>query len=47
MEGFLQYFGVINVGRYITNDIAISLAVSTEVAEEIKMKYVTAELIDS
>ena len=48
MEGFLQYFGVINVGaNHITNDIAISLAVSTEVAEEIKMKYVTAELIDN
>jgi len=45
-EGDLQYIGVINAGaNNITKDLAISLEINTDAAEEIKLKYVTAEFI--
>ena len=41
-EGDLQYVGVIPAGsNNITNDLAIMLEIDTEVAEEIKKRYVT------
>ena len=41
-EGVLQYVGVVPAGsNNITNDLAICLEINTEVAEEIKKRYVT------
>lgn len=41
-EGDLQYVGVVPAGsNNITNDLAICLEINTEVAEEIKKRYVT------
>lgn len=41
-EGDLQYVGVIPIGsNNITNDLAIVLAISPEIAEEIKTRFVT------
>lgn len=41
-EGDLQYVGVIPAGsNNITNDLAICLEINTEIAEEIKKRYVT------
>ena len=41
-EGDLQYVGVVPAGsNNITNDLAICLEINTEVAEEIKRRYVT------
>ncbi len=41
-EGDLQYVGVIPAGsNNITNDLAICLEINTDVAEEIKKRYVT------
>ncbi|MBQ6486654.1 cell division protein FtsA [Candidatus Saccharibacteria bacterium] len=47
-EGDLQYIGVIGAGsNNITKDLAISLELNTEVAEEIKLKYVTADFVEA
>ncbi|MBR3320265.1 cell division protein FtsA [Candidatus Saccharibacteria bacterium] len=44
-EGDLQYVGVVPAGsNNITNDLAICLEINTEVAEEIKKRYVTGTL---
>lgn len=41
-EGDLQYVGVVPVGaNNITNDLAIVLKIDTDIAEEIKRRYVT------
>ena len=41
-EGDLQYVGVVPAGsNNVTNDLAICLETSTEIAEEIKKRYVT------
>ncbi|MBQ2617307.1 MAG: cell division protein FtsA [Synergistaceae bacterium] len=41
-EGDLQYVGVVPAGsNNVTNDLAICLEINTEVAEEIKKRYVT------
>lgn len=41
-EGDLQYVGVVPAGsNNITNDLAICLEINTEIAEEIKRRYVT------
>lgn len=41
-EGDLQYVGVVPIGsNNITNDLAIVLAISPDIAEEIKTRYVT------
>ncbi|MBR3257025.1 cell division protein FtsA [Candidatus Saccharibacteria bacterium] len=41
-EGDLQYVGVVPAGsNNLTNDLAICLEINTEVAEEIKRRYVT------
>ncbi len=41
-EGDLQYVGVVPAGsNHITNDLAIMLEINTEVADEIKKRYVT------
>ena len=41
-EGDLQYVGVVPAGsNNITNDLAICLEINTEVAEEIKKRYIT------
>ncbi len=38
----LQYIGVVPVGsNNITNDLAVMLAIDTEIAEEIKRRFVT------
>ncbi|MBR3230935.1 cell division protein FtsA [Candidatus Saccharibacteria bacterium] len=43
-EGDLQYVGVIPVGsNNITNDLAIVLAITPELAEEIKTRFVTGD----
>ena len=43
-EGDLQYIGVVPAGAVnITKDLAISLELNTEAAEEIKLRYVTAD----
>ena len=45
-EGDLQYIGVISAGaNNITKDLAISLEINTDAAEEIKLKHVTADFI--
>lgn len=45
-EGDLQYIGVVAAGaNNITKDLAISLELNTEAAEEIKLKYVTADFV--
>ena len=42
-EGDLQYVGVIPAGSHnITNDLAIVLAIDPELAEEIKIRFITA-----
>ena len=47
-EGDLQYIGVIPAGAAnITKDLAISLELNTEVAEEIKLRHVTADFVPS
>ena len=41
-EGDLQYIGVVPVGsNNITNDLAIVLAIATDLAEEIKTRFIT------
>ena len=48
MDGFLQHYSVLNIGaNNITNDLAIGLAINPKVAEEIKLKYVTADFPES
>lgn len=48
MDGFLQDYTVLNLGsNNITNDLAIGLAIDTRAAEEIKLRYVTADFPDS
>ena len=43
-EGELQYVGVVPVGsNNVSNDLAIVLEVNTDIAEEIKRRYVNAE----
>lgn len=43
-EGDLQYVGVIPAGSHnITNDLAIVLAISPDLAEEIKTRFITAD----
>lgn len=43
-EGDLQYIGVIPVGsNNVTNDLATMLAIDTEVAEEVKRRFVTGD----
>ena len=42
-EGDLQYVGVVPVGaNNITNDLAIVLEIDTEIAEDIKQRFITA-----
>ena len=44
MDGFLQHYAVLNAGaNNITNDLAIGLAINPSVAEEIKLRYVSAD----
>ncbi len=46
-ENDLQYVGVVPVGsNNITNDLAVLLAVDTEVAEEIKRRFATGDFIE-
>ena len=46
-EGDLQYVGSVPVGSInVTNDLAIVLEVNTDVADEIKRRYVNAEFKD-
>ena len=41
-EGDLQYVGVVPIGsNHITNDLAVMLAIDTEVAEDIKRRFAT------
>lgn len=48
MDGFLQHYSVLNIGaNNITNDLAIGLAINPKVAEEIKLRYVTADFPES
>lgn len=45
-ENDLQYIGVVPVGsNNITNDLAVMLAIDTEVAEEIKRRFATGDFI--
>lgn len=47
-EGELQYTGVIPVGsNNVTNDLAIMLAITPELAEEIKVKYISGDFSDT
>lgn len=47
-ENDLQYIGVVPVGsNNITNDLAVLLAIDTEIAEEIKRRFVTGDFITS
>ncbi len=44
-EGDLQYVGVIPVGSHnITNDLAIMLKIDTEIAEDIKRRFIAKDL---
>lgn len=46
-EGELQYVGVVPVGsNNVTNDLAIVLEVNTDIAEEIKRRYVSAAFLE-
>ena len=46
-EGDLQYVGVIPAGsNNVTNDLAICLEITTDIAEEIKKRYVTGAFED-
>ena len=48
MDGFLQHYAVLNAGaNNITNDLAIGLAINPSVAEEIKLRYVSADFPES
>lgn len=48
MDGFLQHYAVLNAGaNNITNDLAIGLAINPSVAEEIKLRYVSADFLES
>ena len=48
MDGFLQHYEVLNAGaNNITNDLAIGLAVNPAIAEEIKLRYVSADFPES
>ena len=48
MDGFLQHYAVLNAGaNNITNDLAIGLAINPSVAEEIKLRYVSADCPES
>lgn len=48
MDGFLQHYAVLNAGaNNITNDLAIGLAINPSVAEEIKLRYVSADFSES
>jgi cell division protein ftsA len=48
MDGFLQHYAVLNAGaNNITNDLAIGLAINPGVAEEIKLRYVSADFPES
>lgn len=47
-ENDLQYIGVVPVGsNNITNDLAVLLAIDTEIAEEIKRRFVTGDFVSS
>lgn len=47
-EGDLQHLGVIPVGaNNITNDLAIMLKITSDAAEDVKLRFVTAEFIES
>jgi len=47
-EGDLQYLGVVPAGaNNITKDLAISLELNTEVAEEIKLRFVTPDFAET
>lgn len=47
-EGYLQHIGVIPMGSSnITNDLAICLEIDADTAEEIKLKYVSADFSES
>jgi cell division protein FtsA len=47
-EGDLQYVGVVPAGAVnITKDLAISLELNTEAAEQIKLRYVTADFTET
>lgn len=47
-EGDLQYLGVVPLGsNNITNDLAICLQIDTESAEDIKLRFVTADFPES
>lgn len=47
-EGDLQYVGVVPAGsNNVTNDLAIVLEVNTDIAEEIKRRYVNADFSDT
>ncbi len=47
-ENDLQYVGVVPVGsNNITNDLAVLLAIDTEIAEEIKRRFVTGDFVSS
>lgn len=46
-ENDLQYVGVVPVGsNNITNDLAVLLAIDTEVAEEIKRRFATGDFVE-
>lgn len=46
-ENDLQYIGVVPVGsNNITNDLAVMLAIDTEVAEEIKRRFATGSFVE-
>ena len=47
-EGDLQYVGVVPAGsNNVTNDLAIVLEINTDVAEEIKRRYVTGTFMET
>lgn len=46
-EGELQYVGVVPVGsNNVTNDLAIMLEINTDIAEEIKRRYVSGAFLE-